>query len=265
MHGKDSAADLTIGQVAAMSRLTIRALRHYDEIGLLRPRRVDPDNGYRYYSAEQIVQAGTIAVLRGLDIDTATIGSLLAGDVDVAVIIAEEQAKLAQIEQQRQAAVEVLESLSAAADIAAPTLGELRGFSMLGTHVRVRAGNDIAPVAHVFAELFAALEQSATEFDPDGVCVIRRNTRDEMSLDVGARTTDPTATIEGYGRIEIAGGPTATAVHAGPLTSLPLGHARLAAWVHARGLSIEGPARETYVGPLEDQRTEISVRVAGHP
>lgn len=56
-----------------MTCLTIRALRHYDNIGLLRPARVDQRSGYRYYSADQITTAGTIAVRRGLEIGTTPI------------------------------------------------------------------------------------------------------------------------------------------------------------------------------------------------
>ena len=40
---------LKIGDFSKLSRVSIRMLRHYDEIGLLTPIRVDPDSGYRYY------------------------------------------------------------------------------------------------------------------------------------------------------------------------------------------------------------------------
>lgn len=44
---------MTIGAFARRSRLSLKALRPYDEMGLLTPRPVDPDNGYRYYVDEQ--------------------------------------------------------------------------------------------------------------------------------------------------------------------------------------------------------------------
>jgi DNA-binding transcriptional MerR regulator len=53
-----------IGQFAAASRLSAKALRLYDENGLLPPARVDPDSGYRYYRLEQLGQATTIRLLR---------------------------------------------------------------------------------------------------------------------------------------------------------------------------------------------------------
>ena len=43
-----------IGEFARLGGVSVRALRHYDEIGLLRPAKVDPLTGYRGYSAAQL-------------------------------------------------------------------------------------------------------------------------------------------------------------------------------------------------------------------
>jgi DNA-binding transcriptional MerR regulator len=59
---------LSIGRFADATGLTVKALRHYDEIGLLVPARVDPDNGYRYYDAAQVEDAVTIRRLRALEL-----------------------------------------------------------------------------------------------------------------------------------------------------------------------------------------------------
>lgn len=40
---------LKIGDFSKLSRVSIRMLRHYDEIGLLHPVKIDPESGYRYY------------------------------------------------------------------------------------------------------------------------------------------------------------------------------------------------------------------------
>lgn len=55
---------ITIGQFAAASRLSPKALRLYDENGLLRPAVVDPDSGYRFYRLEQLRSATLIGLLR---------------------------------------------------------------------------------------------------------------------------------------------------------------------------------------------------------
>ncbi|HUY09258.1 MAG TPA: MerR family transcriptional regulator [Candidatus Dormibacteraeota bacterium] len=69
---------LSSGEFTRRSRLSAKALRIYDQIGLLRPAEVDPSNGYRRYRVEQLPTARLIAMLRGVDMSLAEIGWLLA-------------------------------------------------------------------------------------------------------------------------------------------------------------------------------------------
>ena len=64
---------LSIGELAARSGLSPKALRLYDESGLLVPRRVDPSTGYRSYGLDQVGRARLIAALRGLGMGLARI------------------------------------------------------------------------------------------------------------------------------------------------------------------------------------------------
>ncbi len=64
---------LTIGEFARASRLSAKALRLYDELGLLRPARVDPDSGYRFYEPAQLERARLVAWLRRLGMPLARI------------------------------------------------------------------------------------------------------------------------------------------------------------------------------------------------
>jgi DNA-binding transcriptional MerR regulator len=69
---------LTIGEFAGLTRLTTKALRVYDELGLLRPQQVDRASGYRYYSVEQAQAARLIGLLRATDLGLTEIARLLA-------------------------------------------------------------------------------------------------------------------------------------------------------------------------------------------
>ncbi|MFI0961947.1 MerR family transcriptional regulator [Streptomyces sp. NPDC021080] len=71
---------LTIGAFAKASRLSPKALRLYDELELLRPARVDPGTGYRYYAADQLEQARLVAWLRRLGMPLARIRQVCALD-----------------------------------------------------------------------------------------------------------------------------------------------------------------------------------------
>jgi DNA-binding transcriptional MerR regulator len=67
---------LTIGEFARASRLSPKALRLYDELGLLRLVRVDEYSGYRYYSPDQLDQARLVAWLRRAGLPLATIAEI---------------------------------------------------------------------------------------------------------------------------------------------------------------------------------------------
>lgn len=68
---------LSIGDVARHGRVSVRMLRHYDAIGLLRPARVDQATGYRSYTAAQLARLHRIVALRGLGFALAEVAQLL--------------------------------------------------------------------------------------------------------------------------------------------------------------------------------------------
>jgi DNA-binding transcriptional MerR regulator/effector-binding domain-containing protein len=69
----------SIGEFARMGTVSVRTLRHYDEIGLLRPAHVDPETGYRGYSADQLGQLNRIIALKDLGFSLTQTGKLLSG------------------------------------------------------------------------------------------------------------------------------------------------------------------------------------------
>ncbi len=81
--------EVSIGEFARRSRLSVKALRLYDERGVLVPARVDETSGYRYYDAGQLEAARLVAMLRQLGLPLAAIKELLVCDpVDIAEQIA---------------------------------------------------------------------------------------------------------------------------------------------------------------------------------
>src|SRR4051812_17186499 len=70
-----------IGTVANLAQVSVRTLRFYHETGLLRPWWIDPDSGYRWYSADQIHRLHRILALRDLGVPLADIAVLLEEDL----------------------------------------------------------------------------------------------------------------------------------------------------------------------------------------
>ena len=63
--------EISIGEFARRSRLSLKALRRYDELGVLVPSRVDQGSGYRYYDPAQLDQARLVVMLRQLQLPLA--------------------------------------------------------------------------------------------------------------------------------------------------------------------------------------------------
>ena len=122
----------SIAQVARMSKVTSRTLRHYDEIGLLPPAWIGR-NGYRYYEREQLLRLQQILVMRQLGLGLDAIAEVVNGDRDhVAALRAHHRSLLAERDR-----------FQRLADTVANTIKELEG------------GDDMAneSVAHWFEGL----------------------------------------------------------------------------------------------------------------
>ncbi len=70
-----------IGEFSRFTRVSVKTLRHYDEMGLLRPRVVDRFTNYRYYSADQVPRLNQILALRELGFSLEQIGRLLDAEL----------------------------------------------------------------------------------------------------------------------------------------------------------------------------------------
>ena len=70
-----------IGDFSRIGRITIRTLRYYDEIGLLKPVKADELTGYRYYSINQLPRLQRIVLLKSLGLSLDDIQDLLENDL----------------------------------------------------------------------------------------------------------------------------------------------------------------------------------------
>lgn len=106
----------SIVEVARMAKVTSRTLRHYDDVGLLRPAFVGA-NGYRYYEQEQLLVLQQVLLLRELGLGLDAIAGVLAGQVDRVVALGEHQRWL----------LAERDRLSRLADTVAATITQLNG------------------------------------------------------------------------------------------------------------------------------------------
>jgi DNA-binding transcriptional MerR regulator len=66
-----------IGDFSRLSLVSVKALRYYDELGLLKPARVDEFTGYRYYAASQLTRLNRVLALKDMGLSLEQIALLL--------------------------------------------------------------------------------------------------------------------------------------------------------------------------------------------
>ncbi|MFF5259829.1 MerR family transcriptional regulator [Actinomadura viridis] len=254
---------LTIGRFARLCRLSVKQLRHYDELGLLAPAHVDAGSGYRYYASEQARDALTIAMLREMDLPLAVIAqALAAGPERRARILRAERDRLAERISRDQARLGMLERLAE---------GGLPGYevTMSGQPERrlavVRAVCAPAKIGEEFEEcvggLLPLLSTAGIAWEPPLWALYPLDLEERMEFAVGVETPQG----EGAPGLEfetVPGGLAAETVHIGPYSQLPLAYNALFAAVHERGLRPRGPACEAYlVSPAEAPQEELMTRL----
>lgn len=106
---------LSIGQFSKICMVTVKTLRHYDSIGLIRPSRVNKENGYRYYSETQIADMLYIGRLKRCGFSLSDIKEILSSDTDLLISRLKKQrdALSAEIVRQNEAIAQIDEYITA--------------------------------------------------------------------------------------------------------------------------------------------------------
>ncbi|WP_433287448.1 MerR family transcriptional regulator [Micromonospora sp. CA-244673] len=248
---------MPIGVFARATRLSVRALRNYDRLGLLVPARVDPDTGYRRYSVDQFPRAGLVRRLRELEVPLPEIAEILAADTP-------EQAR-AVIERHRDrvaARAARLDEIAGRLDAVLAEPGRVPGWLHVyerwrpaqptaGVLVRTPSGGLADALASGFARLFAGL--AAQGIAPAGPAGTRYLGDDldaaewEVELFVPVeRPPRPTATIAAG---ELAGCLLAATVHEGGYDDVETAYRSLGRWIAEQDRVLAGPAEERYLVP----------------
>ena len=248
---------VTIGDFSRASHLSVKTLRHYHEVGLLEPSEVDPDNGYRYYSEDQIPEAQVIRRLRGLQMPVAEVKSVLAASDPEARnrVIVEHLDRLDLELAQTRSAVEELRSLLEPPEAAEPiehrTIPPTRAVGIQQTIDREDA---VAWWQGALGELEATLQAQPVQATGarGGLYAseIYQHGRGAATVFVPAE-----GSIKAVGRVVplvIPGAELAVARHHGSLADIDVTYGTLGAYVMKYEISVEGPLREYYLAGLLD-------------
>ncbi|MFJ3516159.1 MerR family transcriptional regulator [Streptomyces sp. NPDC090131] len=262
----------TIGDFAKHGRVSVRMLRHYDALGLLRPARVDPFTGYRSYEAGQLARLNRVIALKELGFSLDQVGSILDERVgaeelrgmlrlrqaELETAMAAAAARLVQVE----ARLRIIESEGTmpADDIVVKSLPPVRLAELTATAASYEP-QDIGPVVGpLFDELCRRVEAAGVVPTGPGTAYYEDAPGTESTAAVLVHAGLPVASSV---RAEDLGGGVrivtlpaveraATVVHRGPMDRvLPTAQA-LARWIDAHGHRSAGYARELSLACPED-------------
>jgi DNA-binding transcriptional MerR regulator len=259
---------LTIGDFSRMTYLSVKALRHYHEIGLLAPADVDPASGYRLYRPDQVAPAQVIRRLRDLGMPLHEVKTVLAAaDVDTRnAVIAEHLGRMERELERTQATVA---SLRALLERDRPPIEvEFRSApatTALAVRDRVAMSESDAWCAEAFDELRAALAGGgAHRAGPDGALYFG----EFFTADAGEVVAFVPVASDARGagraeRFELPATELAVTVHCGPGGGLDETYGALGTFVAERAIGLDGPIRENYLVTADDtddesrHRTEV--------
>ncbi len=252
---------ISIGDFAKMTHLSVKALRHYHDVGLLDPAEIDASSGYRYYEPGQIVTAQVIRRFRDLGMPIDDIRALLtAPDVEgrSEVIIAHLERMESQLSQ-TQAAVASLRSLLERPR--QPTAVEHRSVApalSVAVAERVTEASLTEWWGAAFGELFATLAAAGVQPSgkPGALYPAELFEAEVGEVVAFVPASSPVACSGRVAMRQIPAAELAVAVHRGPFAELDQTYAELGKYITARAIGVDGPIREYYVVSYFDTSDE---------
>ena len=264
---------LTIGEFSRMTHLSVKALHHYHDVGVLAPAAIDPHSGYRNYGADQVAAAQVIRRLRDLGMPLDSIRAVLLAP-DLAARNREITAHLARMERQLEQTQAAVSGLRALLD--GPVPRPRIEFRTIPT-VTALAIAEVVTVADVMAWGDDAMGELAAVLGATGLAQAGSYgalfpgeffelERSEVTPFVPVERPSHGLGPGGFGLtgrvrlLEIPGIEAAVAVHDGPAEDIDRTYGALGIVVAERAIGVEGPIREYYpdgFDAAEPHRTEI--------
>ncbi|MEO8609219.1 MAG: MerR family transcriptional regulator [Chloroflexota bacterium] len=269
---------IKIGDFARLSQLSIGTLRHYDEVGLLKPVRVDRETGYRYYSVAQLPRLNRILALKDLGFTLQQIEQVLSGGInldqlrgmlklkqaDVEQQIAQEQGRLARIAA-RLRQIEMEDTMPDYEVI----LKTIPPMLIASRRVTIPTNDQVpAYIRPAFTEVYDHLKHQGVK--DSGPCFTLWHQPADVYANEDAEAAVPVDhALPATDRVKVYELPqmqVASVVHHGDFENFTQGHTALLKWIDANGYQIVGPYREIYFehddSSMNDSATEIQYPVA---
>ena len=244
---------LSIGDFSKLSRIPVKTLRYYDEIGLFKPLEVDRFTGYRHYSANQLPQLNRILALKDLGLSLEQIAQILHEHLSLEQLRGMLRLRRAEIQQRMEleqtqlARVEArlkqieMENIMPDYDVIIKNVE-----SQLVASIRATLP-DFQHIGQLYEELYAYLQRygagglaaaiwhdegyKASDVDGEAVIYLKNRVPENERVKV----------------YELPAAQMASVVHHGPYNAFSKAYDAVLKWIEANGYKVIGPNREVYL------------------
>jgi len=261
---------LSIGAFASMTRLSIKALRLYDQLDLLQPRHVDPQSGYRFYGIDQLSSARMIRNMREMDMPLATIRQVLATWISApeqAEALVQEYAEMRE-QQVRQIRSQVQEIIRQIQQENNPmslevNVNKIPAQQVLSSTQHIKVNKLDSTIRTSLDTMYALLKEQKLEAAgaPFGIYHGPINEQEDGPIEICIPVN---GNVNSKGDVEVKelqGGDAACVMTVGPETDFPaiLGAYDAAAdWIQKNGYAMaESPREVWHSGPDDNPKMEI--------
>lgn len=262
---------LKIGDFSRICQVSIKALRHWDTIGLLTPAMIDTSTGYRYYTIEQVAEVNRILALKTIGLELSQIGQLVKDNPTADDIRA--MLRLKQVELQHE-----IEKMNAMLTMVESRIQHIEDTGKLSPHEvtlkpmpeqTVLSVRQVLPTMQDLVNLLRETYPYARQRTSTHLLAIFHDDayhHEQLDVEIGFPIDHPQTPIalqHGYEMkprllppIELL----ASTVHHGTWLTLPEGYMHLGRWIVANGYRIIGAGREIFhhIDWENDQKTTVT-------
>ena len=250
-----------IGEFSKLSRVSVRMLRHYDQLGLLTPSQIDSFTNYRYYTADQLPRLNRILALRDLGFSLEQISEMLDEELSADQLLGMlklKKAEIAQLVEFEQLRMERLEArinqMNGQSDVEQYDIvvREIEP-QLVATFREVAVDDD--RITSMFNELERYVDRFHARADrpPMSICHDPEYREENIDAEVvvplkfAIPGTDVFKVIEMPRLAQVA-----CVVHKGNYATLYQAYNALLGWIEANGCQMRGPIREVYLSYSAD-------------
>ncbi|GLZ33399.1 MerR family transcriptional regulator [Lentzea sp. NBRC 105346] len=263
----------TIGDFAQLGLVSVRMLRHYDAIGLLRPAHVDPATGYRFYEATQLARLNRLVALKDLGLTLDQVGVVLDDKIGLSELQGMLLLRRLELQQELQASADrlrrvearlrAIEREGAVPDVIVKQLGAVR-IACLSAVADSYESADISPVIQpLYPDICARLERAGVPIVGPGVAYYEPVEGDRVRVYAGMQVNVSPSSSYDFSVMDLPPvSEAATMIHRGAMAHIGSSYQSLATWIEDNGYRQNGFAREVYLScpdNEDDWVTELQV------